>query len=275
MSMPPRPAGKLPFWDMLARAYLLPLENFRDVVRLTWAWALLLALGTGALYSLLDEAQLNAIQRGEGLGPASLNLVSLLTGLIVGSSVAVGWHRLLLVGEAPAGATYLRLDNTVWGYIAVAGLMLLISLPFLASTFVMSQLAPDFASRPGSAPMETGGWMGLLFLGLVAAMLVAFLLTTRLSLVLPARAIDDTTFSLADSWRLTQGHFWWLFGGTLACYLPALVLGGLIAGLGGGEGGGSSAFIVSTMLSSMAGLVTSVVPLGFLSLAYRELSGRI
>ena len=274
MNAPLRPTGKLPFWEMVGRAYALPLEHAGAIVQMTWAWALILAVGTGALYSLLDAAQLAAIQRGEGLGPASLNLVSLLTGLIVGSSVAVGWHRLLLLGEPQGGGAYLRLDNTVWRYIAVAGLMLLISLPFLAAAFLMSQLTPDLAARADNPPAEVAGWMGLLFIVLLGAMVLAFLLTTRLSLVLPARAIDDMVLTLGDSWRLTQGNFWRLFAGTLACYLPTLVLGGIIASLAGGEGNGSGTFILSTMLSSVAGLVTSVVPLGFLSLAYKQLVSR-
>ncbi|MFM9939064.1 MAG: hypothetical protein ACKVP7_06175 [Hyphomicrobiaceae bacterium] len=274
MIPPSTTTGKLPFWATIAQAYALPFEHIAAVLRITWAWALLLALGTGLLYRLLDDTQIAAMQKGDDLGPAGLSLVSLLLGLIVGSSVAVGWHRLVLLDERPTGRTYLRLDNTVWGYIAVAGLLLVIMLPFLIAAFLMAQVGSEFTPKPGQPPPEISGRYALLFLALILGMVAAFLLTTRLALVLPARAIDDHTLSLGDSWRLTRGSFWRLFGGTLICYLPTLVLAAIFAGLLGNEGSGSSAYIASVMVSSMIGLVTSVFSLGYLALAYRHLVGR-
>ncbi len=268
-AMAPPPSGPLPFWSVLGQAYALPFRHALSVIRLTWAWAFLLALLTGALYRLLDDAQIIAIQEGGGFGPAGLNLLSLLLGLVIGSSVAVGWHRLLLLGEMPATAGYLRLDNTVWRYIAVAGLMLVLSMPFFVAAFVMAQVAPEIAPGPGQPPPELSGGVALLVLVMLAAMCAAFLITTRWSLALPARAVDDLALTLGDSWRLTQGSFWRLFAGTMACYVPTLVVASLVAapGLAGGGPGG---YIISVMLSSAAGLVTSVFPLAFLSLAYRH-----
>lgn len=268
-AMAPLPPGPLPFWSTLGQTFALPLQHLGSVLRLTWAWAILLALVTGVLYRLLDDAQITALQQGAGFGPAGLNLLSLLLGLVIGSSVAVGWHRLLLLGEQPVTAGYLRLDNTVWRYIAVAGLMLVLSMPFFATAFLMGQVAPELTPKPGQPPPELGGGAALLVLVMLAAMCVAFLVTTRWSLALPARAIDDLGLTLGDSWRLTQGNFWRLFAGTMACYLPTLVVASLVASPGL-AGGGPSGYIVSVMLSSAAGLVTSVFPLAFLSLAYRH-----
>lgn len=274
MSGPSMPvANRLPFWSTFGQALALPLQNVGAVVRLTWAWALILALATGALYRLLDDAQITAIQTGSGFGPASLNLVSLLIGLVVGSSVAVGWHRLVLLDERPAGATYLRLDNLVWHYIAIAGLMLVLSMPFLISAFLFGQVAPEFTPQPGQPPPEIDGQTSLLVLVLMAGMAVAFVTSTRWSLALPARSVGDLGLSLGDSWRLTRGNFWRLFAGTLLCYVPTLVIAALV-GSPGLASGGPGGYILSVMLSSASGLVTSVFPLTFLALAYRHLTGR-
>ena len=273
MAHPPfPPTGKLPFWGTLAKAIALPFEHAAGVARLTWLWALIIGGLTGLLHRLLDDTQIAAMQAGNTLGPAGLNLVSLLLGLVIGASVAVGWHRLLLRGEQPGSGAYLRLDSTVWSYVALAGLMLLISMPFLATAWVFATKAPELAAQAERANPEIDPWLALLLPFMMIGMWVALFVTTRLSLVLPARAVGVDDLTLSDSWRLTGGSFWRLFGGTLICYLPALLISSLLVSLLGADKSIGS-FLAGQALSSMAGIVTSVFPLAFLSLAYRHFTG--
>ncbi len=267
---PARP--KLPFGATIAEAFTLPFHHAGDIVRLTWGWALLLAVATGGIYRLLDDAQLLAMQKGDTFGPAGLNLLSLLVGLVVGASVAVGWHRLLLAGEGVSAGAYLRFDDTVWRYIAAAGTMMLVTLPFLATVYAMANFKVDalHASGPPQLTGDDPARMTFLALALLVSFPVAMILTTRWSLVLPARAMEATGFGLADSWAATRGNFWRLLAGTFVCYLPALAAVVLIGGVIGTEPG-AWRFIVANMLSAIAGLVTTVFPLGFLTLAYKHL----
>jgi hypothetical protein len=255
---------------MLAEAMALPFRHAGAVLRLTGAWALVHGAATLLLYRLLDDAEITAIQKGENIGPAGLHLVLLLVGLIIGSSIAVGWHRLLLKGEAPAAGPNMRLDTTVWSYIAVAGLMLLLTMPFLTTAFLFASRAPAILAEAEKPVPEIDGLTALLLPTMLLCMVPALVLTTRLSLALPARSVEDARFTLAGSWRLTRGNFWRLFMGMLACYVPAMVLGGLISAFDG-VAHGPWRFLAVNAASSAVALMASVFPLAFLALAYRYL----
>ena len=80
-------------------------------------------------------------RRGCGTSPASSvweNSAAALCAAIHAHTRRKSTARGAPSGEPQGGGAYLRLDNTVWRYIAVAGLMLLISLPFLAAGAIVA-----------------------------------------------------------------------------------------------------------------------------------------
>ena len=271
IATPSRP--KLPFWSTIGEAYRLVLANPGMAARATGLWALVAAIIYGALYALLGADEIAAMQKGSSIGPAGFNLISLLIGLVVGASIAVAWHRFTLAGEAVASATYLRLDARVWSYISVAGLMLLLTLPFLVSTYLFTKHSIALgAVGSGGQPAELDGYYFSLFPFMLVSMLVSLFLTTRLCLLLPARALGHDGFSWGDSWRLTSGNFWRLFGGGSVCYLP-LLAAAVVSGAITPEGQSVTGFLVSSILMAVLGIVLAIIPLGFLSLAYRHFAG--
>ena len=94
------------------------------------------------------------------------------------------------------------------------------------------------------------------FVLLLASPFLTVMLVQRLSLVLPAAALDDR-MSLGDSWRLTAGIGWALVLAALAVALVAGLVSGLWVGLVWLVG---EAFVPATGLA--AELRSALVPMG-------------
>src|SRR5260370_33994970 len=84
----------------------------------------------------------------------------------------------------------------------------------------MLSTAP-FYYCPSSSPcqIEIGLMLGLIWLGLG----VIFLLLPRVSIALPAVALDER-LTLTQAWRLSRGNSWRLALATLLCALPTLMI---------------------------------------------------
>jgi hypothetical protein len=125
----PRP--KLPVLQTVRDAYLAVITNFAQLLRISWVWALSLALSQAIVIwhseTWLAEAPLF---RGSTLPTRAVAASATLLPfyLLAAASVAVAWHRLLLRSERSLSRMYFRLDRLVWRYLALA---LIISIPFL------------------------------------------------------------------------------------------------------------------------------------------------
>ncbi|HEY4943875.1 MAG TPA: hypothetical protein VII56_20770 [Rhizomicrobium sp.] len=150
------------------------------------------------------------------MGIVSIYFVVYAAQSLVLASVAVAIHRLILRDEkadhiiAPFKSHTLRF--AAW----LTGLQLLWTLVLLA------------------APMRAIGGIGLLAVAMVAVGIAILFVTTRLSLMFPAIAIEAPAASLrqriAASWALSRGRFWLLFGSGLLALVP-LFIGMFILGL--------------------------------------------
>ncbi|MEM7749677.1 MAG: hypothetical protein AAF346_15595 [Pseudomonadota bacterium] len=116
------------------------------------------------------------------------------------------------------------------------------------------------------------GWLVFLFV-----VPVFYWIPTRLSLLLPAIAIRAETISLRQEWTRTRGYFWKLFFGLCLCATPMLLIGGSIGILlaSGQVPPGQSSNVAETI--ALVGLsaiffLCDVIGIGYLSIAYRELS---
>lgn len=150
------------------------------------------------------------------LGIASIYLVVYAAHSLVLASVAVAIHRLILRDEKADHAIAPFKSHTLRFAAWLTGLQLL-------WTFV---LLP--------APMRAIGGIGLLAVAMVAVAIAILFVTTRLSLMLPAIAIEAPAASLrqriAASWALSRGRFWMLFLSGLLVMVP-LFIGMFILGL--------------------------------------------
>jgi hypothetical protein len=141
---------------------------------------------------------LQAVSQGERPDPTVALVLRTLTQFVMlpmWSSLGVAWHRLLLRGERVRGYAYLRLDSIVAGY--AAWLFLVAVLPDARFLF------PD--------PSQ-------LYIGI--GMFAGFIAAARLSLLLPAKALQREDLTIGQIWGVTRNSTWRLFFGNMLCLLP-------------------------------------------------------
>jgi hypothetical protein len=193
--------------------------------------------------------------------------------LLAGVSIAVAWHRLMILNERPGVSGSNIATKNLWRYILVAiALFLTLFLPMAAI------MLPTFYFLPpatGTAPPPA-------FLPLIRLFFVAYLMgtavTLRLTLLLPARAIGDTDLTFRQTWNRTRGNIWRLFWGIAVTTIPPLLIAqiGLLSMIGvpNPANFASDSFVARMTASRTVGMIyyLLVVPIGigFLSHAYRH-----
>ena len=291
--MPP----KLPVWNTVVQSYVLTFKNLGWFVQMAWVWIVLFVAALAAIYWVSWPYQQVAKASGkfiwgEFLGPIPVSL-------LVGSSIAVAWHRRLLLGEDVASSAYLRIDRTVLIYFLWGALFTLFWLvPILltisvidglsqnaapqasidstanSDTVVSNDEVPGFGTSPVELLLAAGFTIAILFGGTIAFSIL-FYIPTRLSLILPALALGRQKFAAGDSWRITSGNFWRLYIGTaLAVALPlSSVLLSMIF-LGFSEISSTRIwYVFDGCLTEVISLVIGMTGITFLSLAYRHFVG--
>lgn len=134
--------------------------------------------------------------------------------LLAAFSIAVNWHRRVLLGETPRGLAWVRLDGVVWRYVSGVLLILIVLGAYAGAAFGITTLAaPALAPQLGPAARP---------LGIAAAVLLglsALFTAYRLASWLAGLAVDDRDYPLKASWRATRKNrlaylgftFWLLF----------------------------------------------------------------
>jgi hypothetical protein len=120
--------------------------------------------------------------------------------LALSVSIAVGWHRLILLGEKVTTPHYLRFDDTVKNYLKLA--VILASLSIIASIIQNIHFL---------------GFVGPLLGSIVS--IIALIAVVRISPMLPAVALNSN-LTWREVWDRTSGNFWRICGGHILCYLP-------------------------------------------------------
>jgi hypothetical protein len=109
--------------------------------------------------------------------------------LVIFSSIAVNWHRYILLDEVTASEKIFRLDRPVWRY---AGRTLLIMLVTLVPVIIFSTVF--IAAVPNLGPL------------LVVPFFVAGIYIMRMSVALPAVALERKDFGIGPALQVTQGN---------------------------------------------------------------------
>ncbi len=212
---------QLPVTGALGHAFKSTFNNAAFAVHISWPWmAILLPFNVGANLYLI----LNGLADPEKADPRTLVvMLPLLVGSFVAyASIAVNWHRYVLLDEVPQGWDRLRLDGLMWRYI---GNGLLIGL-MLAAGAIAAGVVVTFASYILGAMV--GEVLALVIVpALIAVYAYVLVAAYRLSVKLPAVALGRTDFGLGNAWAATEDNFWQLLG------LVILFIGCVfIAGLG-------------------------------------------
>lgn len=199
-------------------------RNFFFGLGLALSWAVLLSplIVLAWFLAFRDGApDLKALTPGAMTGLALLGL-----GVLIASiSIAVNWHRRVILGETPRRLQWVRLDGVMWRYL-FGFLLMLIVLGFYAGaafgvvTFATPALAPqlgDRASYPGIAIA--------VLLGLSA--LFTFY---RLSSWLAGIAVGDGDYGLRTAWRATRKNRFAYLGFTFWLIFVLAIAGAIGAG---------------------------------------------
>lgn len=277
------PYPKLPFWDVVSLSYSTYFRHFIDVLRASWLWLVVVAVFTGFAswhqWSWMAVAMANLKpgwppQMSKPGEMALLNLANIPT-LLAGVSIAVAWHRLMILNEPPGLSGSNVATRNLWRYIGVAIAIFLID--FLPAAVVMfPAFYFVFPSKAGGNPPPSG------FFAVIPLILVLYAVGTavafRLSLLLPARAVGDLSLTFKQTWRRTRGNTWRLFWGIVVTTMPPLLLAqiGFLTMIGAPSPANfASEDFVAQMTAASAVFTVYyllIVPIGigFLSHAYRH-----
>lgn len=214
---------KLPAGTCIGHAVASVRHNIAYAFRISWPWYLIVIPLTIAVSLVLSYAAGGDLGQNQGL----MFLNNMISGFLLGfafASIAVNWHRYILLDEVPDSRGILRLDDKVWRYfgniilifliLVVAGF--LIGIPFgIIAALTSLAMSPLF-------PL-------LLFIIIVP---IAGTIAMRLSVKLPAIALGRTDFGLKDALTVTRGNSLPIFLVALfeiVCLLTSLLLIGLLA----------------------------------------------
>jgi hypothetical protein len=207
-----------------ARRRLAPMEviefsiaaafrHFFFAIGLALSWLVLLS-------PLIVLAWFLAFRNGmpdlKALPPAAMaGLAALGLGVLLASfSIAVSWHRRVLLGETPRRLQWVRLDGAMWRYLLGFLLILLVLGLYAGAAFGITALAaPALEPQLGPAAKPLGIAIAVL-IGLSA--LFTFY---RLSSWHAGLAVGDSGYTLKTAWRATARNrtaylgftFWLLF----------------------------------------------------------------
>lgn len=279
---PDAPYPKLPFGDAVRLSYSTYFGHFTDALRASWLWLIVTAAFTGFAswqqWSWMATAMANL---KPGLPPPMpqptemallLNLANVLL-LLAGVSIAVAWHRRIILNEPPGFSGSNVTTKNLWRYIVVAiGLFLIMFLP------MATIMIPAFyLLGPTQAGPPPPGFVPIILLTF-AAYAVGIAVSFRLTLLLPARAVGNTTLTFKQAWNRCRGNVWRLIWGIVVTTVPALLIAQIIflVGIGpphpGMIGGGGFVARMTAMSTVFSVYYLLILPLGigFLSHAYRH-----
>ena len=154
------------------------------------------------------------------------NLISQFVILILMSYLGVGCCRKIVLNEAPVlSAEYFR--NMLIYLLRYMGITLLMLIPGMIVLGVVYSSGED-ATRAavieilaGRSNLETG--INVLFWPLIA-ILIAGIYCARLRISLAGAAVNDQDIDMRQSFLLTEGNTWRIFGGLLITGLPAQIM---------------------------------------------------
>jgi hypothetical protein len=259
---------KIAFWRTVGDAYRFLLGNLARFLVLAGGWliAIIFTVAAAALLSFVSPV---------------LAVVVVIVGAILfyfGGvlAFAVAWHRAILRGDPPRMALHFGpRERRFLGYSALIGLIFF-AIAF-AGGIVLGGLAVALKAAFGKP--------GILVAALSPIVaIVAWGFCARLSLALPAAAVDEPGGQLKTAWRRGQGNALRLFFGPIVCAIPIVILQ-IVLQLVLGPPFWRAGMARTLMAHSMTALPLTMsllyiilifaqvaVTVGFLSFSYRQLT---
>jgi hypothetical protein len=227
---------KLPLGRTIRLAYATYFQHFIDALRTSWLWLVVVGALTGFaswqqwswMATLLARAPRGMPPRTSTLTAQPIESVLLMNlsqvlVLFAGVSIAVTWHRLIILGEQPGFSASNVASKNLWRYIGVGlAIILVMALPLALIVVPMIYFIP----KPGGTPPPT--WFFALIPVFMVLYCAGMAVLLRLSLLLPARAIGDLDLTFKQTWNRSRGNTWRMLWGISATTMPALLLAQIV-----------------------------------------------
>ena len=244
---------KLPVFLTLKHA-LNAVVHFRSAgIRIGLPWILTLAAFSTLDLILFGTADLANANNANAMSFRPADMIIAALSMVAFSSIAVNWHRYILLDEITASERIFRLDRPVWNYV---GRTLLIMLTAIVPLVILSTFV--FAVVPS--------------LGAILAFpfFAAGIYIMRASIALPAAALERRDFGIGAALQATRGNSL-QFAGLLL--LDCLIFLGTFVALGVslsimGNFGLTAVKIGAVLLSVPANLFLSLFSVSLLSSLY-------
>ncbi|MCB1432885.1 MAG: hypothetical protein KDK75_10555 [Alphaproteobacteria bacterium] len=190
------------------------LRNAGATLRISWPWLIIIAIAYVLFAFVMTTSGFGTTPLDSEKGAAPVLLAGLILFIVSAlgfSSIAVNWHRYILLDEMPDLAQKLRVDGRVLSYFwrgLLAGLLtlLIMIVPIIILSTVAGSLLSGVVGQMEGAPgrgMGPGIWIVTIVIGAFATALFF-----RFALALPAIALGREEIGLFDSWGRTRGLFW-------------------------------------------------------------------
>lgn len=198
-------------YELLRHAVYSVLRNFATGVSFAWPWLIVLT-GSAAMLAFWVWSSgfgQSPEQPTQGLGAFLLAVVlgaSLYAAAF--SSIAVNWHRYVLLDDESSGLWRLRLDGHVWRYMwkafqCVFVAFLIILIPAAIAGFLYSFVTGMRFGQEVPEMWSGAYWASVALKFVTATMFGAVFF--RYALSLPAAALGRNEIGLSESWKLTSG----------------------------------------------------------------------
>jgi hypothetical protein len=198
--------------------------------------------------------------------------IAILVLAFAGVSIAVAWHRRIILGERPGFSGSNVATKNLWRYVWIGfAIGLIVVLPLTVILLSMSLLLPSVAKAGTPWSLIPIPMIFLLWLAGVAV-------TLRLSLLLPARAVGDLDLTFKETWKRTSGNTWRIFWGIVACTIPPMlavqlpvqIVSSSFLILSHGTSDGNAIVGVTAIIAILfaSNLLTLPIGIGFLSYSY-------
>jgi hypothetical protein len=186
---------QLPAGACISHAIKSVRNNIGYAFRISWPWYLVLAAMNIGLFAIAGFAVTADVGINFGIY-IPLVIVAAIVTILAFASIAVNWHRYILLDQVPVGAELFRLDGLTWRYVGNVWLIAFI----VGFVFTIGMLPLIFLGALSDAIGVVAVIIGL------GGFLFVVISTYRLSVKLPAIAIGRRDFSLSDAWAATRDN---------------------------------------------------------------------